>query len=103
MQLMLAGLSLVISALKSFVSSFFILIIFASLVRHLLCFYTLIKRQLEHIRASTVFNATLGTTDADLRIDSASQRRYFDVAKFGIQFELVSDKKKKKKFINFFF
>lgn len=72
-------------------------------MRHLLCFYTLIKRQLEHIRASTVFNATLGNTDADLRIDSASQRRYFDVAKFGIQFELVSDKKKKKKIRQFFF
>ena len=74
-------------------------------MRHFLCFYTLTKRQLEHIRASTVFNATLGNTDADLRIDSASERCYFDVAKFGIQFKLVSDKKnlEKKNFINFFF
>lgn len=53
MPLMSADLSVVISAFKSFV--FFILIIFANLARHLL-------------RASTIFNATLGTTDADLGI-----------------------------------
>lgn len=70
-------------------------------MRHLLCFYTLIKRQLEHIRASTIFNATLGTTDADLGIDSASQQCYF--VWLNLEFSFSWYLIKKKIIMNFFF
>ena len=103
---MLACLSLVISALKSFVSSFFYFNYFCQSCAALSLFlyaYKATTRTYQGING--FYNATLGNTDADLRIDSASERCYFDVAKFGIQFKLVSDKKnlEKKNFINFFF